>query len=307
MAVLDKNLERSPIRHMLSFDVEEYFHAEAFAKVIGPGSRAAWPSRIEGQMEGLLALLDEAGIRSTFFVLGELAHRHGRLVRQLVELGHEVACHGDGHEMIARLGPEGFRADTASAKARLEDLIGAPVIGYRAATFGVVRRTAWAIDVLAALGFTYDSSIQPVHHDRYGIPEAPPGAHWAVGPSGGRILEIPPMTRRLAGRNIPLGGGGYFRLLPAVIFDRALRAWAKRHEPAMLYLHPWEFDADQPVVPVSALKNFRHRVNLRHTAGKLRILLRAHRFAKACDVSGELASRDLPTFDYGQTVSAETG
>lgn len=283
---------------MLSFDVEEYFHAEAFRSVIGPERRSNWPSRIEGQMEGLLALLAQAGTRSTFFVLGELATRHGRLVKQLSAAGHEIACHGDSHEMIARLGPAGFRQDTAAAKARLEDLVGAPVLGYRAATFGLVRATAWAIDVLAELGFSYDSSIQPVYHDRYGVPDAPPHAHWAIGPSGGRILELPPMTRRLAGRNIPLGGGGYFRLLPAVIFDRTLRAFARRGESAMLYLHPWEFDADQPVVPIGRLQNFRHRVNLRRTAGKLRTLLAAHRFGRACDVARELLRQDLPPFEY---------
>ena len=286
------------IRHILSFDVEEYFHAEAFRHVIGPAGWSAWPSRIEGQMEALLALLEEAGVRATFFVLGELASRHGGLVSQLAAGGHEIACHGDSHEMIARLGPAGFRRDTAASKSRLEDLIGQGVLGYRAATFGLVRSTAWAIDVLAELGFSYDSSIQPVYHDRYGVPNAPPQAHWAVGPAGGRVLELPPMTRRLAGRNIPLGGGGYFRLLPAVIFDRALRTLARRGEAAMLYLHPWEFDAGQPVVPVGRLRNFRHRVNLRRTAGKLRTLLAGHRFTTARAVATGLVRQELASFEY---------
>ena len=286
------------IRHMLSFDVEEYFHAEAFRGVIGPERWSNWPSRIQGQMDELLALLAEASIRCTFFVLGRLAQTHAAIVRQMARAGHEIACHGDSHEMIARLGPEGFARDAERSKTRLEELVGGPVVGYRAATFGLVRRTAWAIDALAELGFRYDSSIQPVRHDRYGIPDAPAAAHWAVGPSGGRILEIPPMTGRLAGRNIPLGGGGYFRLLPAVVFDRALRAWARRSEPAMLYLHPWEFDAGQPHVPIGPLQTFRHRVNLRRTAGKLRTLLRAHAFGRACDIAAVLADRDLPTFEY---------
>jgi polysaccharide deacetylase family protein (PEP-CTERM system associated) len=289
---------RSGICHMLSFDVEEYFHAEAFRDVIGPTRWSAWPSRIEAQMDGLLSLLSEANIRATFFVLGALARHHGRLVQRIAAGGHEIACHGDSHEMIARLGVSGFRDDTAAAKARLEDLVGQRVLGYRAATFGLVRATAWAIDVLTELGFCYDSSIQPVYHDRYGVPDAPPHAHWAIGPGGSRILELPPMTRRLAGRNIPLGGGGYFRLLPAVFFDRALRALARRGQSAMLYLHPWEFDPDQPVVPAGRLRNFRHRVNLRRTPGKLRALLAAHQFGRTCDVAAELTAQNLPSFQY---------
>ncbi len=301
----EKDGRRQKIRHMLSFDVEEYFHAEAFSQVIGPARREQWPSRVEEQMERLLALLDEHSIRATFFVLGEVAAQHRRLVQDLVRLGHEVACHGDGHEMIERLGEKGFAADTLRAKALLEEISGRAVIGYRAATFGLVRETAWAIDILAELGFTYDSSVQPVRHDRYGIPDAPAEAHVAVGPSGGRILEIPPMTRRLIGRNIPLGGGGFFRLLPAVVFDRALRAWSNRGQSAMLYLHPWEFDAEQPVVKVDAISNFRHRVNLRHTAGKLKTLLAAHQFAPVCEVAAKFSRRDLPAYTYAPLAVTE--
>ena len=294
----------NPARHMLSFDVEEYFHCEAFREVIGSQRWGNWPSRIEGQMAELLALLGGADVRATFFVLGRVAKSHPQVVRRIVAAGHEVACHGHGHEMIDRLGRAGFRADTLAGKSRLEDLAGEAVLGYRAATFGLVRRTAWAIDILAALGLVYDSSVQPIHHDRYGVPAAPPHAHLAVGPGGGTILEIPPMTRRLAGRNIPLGGGGYFRLLPAIVFDRALRAWARRGQAAMLYLHPWEFDADQPVVPAGALSRFRHRVNLRRTAGKLSALLGAHCFCPVRDVLGELTSGVAERFTYAEPAAA---
>lgn len=287
-----------PLRHMLSFDVEEYFHAEAFRRVIGPGRWDQWPSRAEGQVDELLALLAEARTRATFFVLGRLARDKADLVRRIAAAGHEIASHGDSHEMIARLGPDGFAADARAGKNRLEDLTGQPVRGYRAATFGLIRRTAWAIDVLAELGFEYDSSVQPVRHDRYGVPDAPAQTHWAHGPGGAAMLEIPPMTRRLAGRNVPLGGGGYFRLLPVVLFDRGLRAWARAGRSAMLYLHPWEFDADQPVVPIGRLGNFRHRVNLHRTADKLRTLLNAHRFAPVADLLADLRRSATEHFEY---------
>jgi len=290
--------DRGGVRHMLSFDVEEYFHCEAFRGAIGPERWGQWPSRIDRQMDALLTTLAEAGCRATFFVLGRVASTHPHIVRRLQAAGHEIACHGDGHEMIARLGPARFRQDTRDGQARLADLTGGAVTGYRAATFGLVRRTAWAIDILAELGFRYDSSVQPVRHDRYGVPAAPARAHRAVGPGGGEILEIPPMTVRLAGRNVPLGGGGYFRLLPAVLFDRALRRWARRGTPAMLYLHPWEFDAGQPVVPVGRVATFRHRVNLARTAGKLQSLLRAHRFAPVRDVLPNLHAAADESFAY---------
>ncbi|NLF29607.1 MAG: DUF3473 domain-containing protein [Planctomycetes bacterium] len=294
----------TPPRHMLTFDVEEYFHCEVFRQVIGPDRWDQWPSRIGGQIDALLALLEEYRVRATFFVLGRLADTDPDVVRRIAAAGHEIACHGQSHEMIARLGPEAFRADTRTAKDRLESLTGGPVLGYRAATFGLMRPTAWAIDILADLGFAYDSSVQPVRHDRYGVPDAPATAHWAAGPAGGVILEIPPMTRRLAGRNIPLGGGGYFRLLPAVLFDGALRWWARRGRAAMLYLHPWEFDADQPVVPVGALSQFRHRVNLARTAGKLRTLLAGHRFAPVRDLLDHLRDAAPVRFDYAAPISA---
>ncbi len=288
---------------MLSFDVEEYFHCEAFRSVIGPQRWDSWPSRIDRQMDQLLTLLADDGVHATFFVLGRVIRDRPALIGRLVSAGHEIACHGDSHEMIVRLGPDGFREDTRSSKLRLEDLSGKPVLGYRAATFGLGPHTAWAIDILAELGFEYDSSVQPVRHDRYGVPGAPSEAHLATGPGGRQVLEIPPMTRRLGGRNIPLGGGGYFRLLPAVLFDRGLRAWARRGASAMLYLHPWEFDPDQPVVPVGKLANFRHRVNLRRTAGKLRSLLRTHKFATVVDLLPDLRDAATQVFAYADAVA----
>lgn len=281
--------EPQVIRHMLSFDVEEYFQCEVFRDVIGPDRWSHWPSRIDGQMDRLLAQLGRSEVRATFFVLGSLARSHPRIVRNIAAAGHEIACHGDSHEMLGRLGPTQFAAETADAKALLEDIAGQAVIGYRAATFSVNHATAWAIDALAEMGFAYDSSVQPVRHDRYGVPDAPARPHWAIGPRGSRVLEIPPMTMSLAGRELPLGGGGFFRLLPRVLFDRELRRRGRQQHPAMLYLHPWEFDPAQPKVPVGRASNFRHRVNLARTAGKLNTLLARHDFAPVRELLAGLA------------------
>lgn len=290
----------APLCHMLSFDVEEYFHCEVFRGAIDPSERSNWPSRIDLQLDALLELLETQQVRATFFVLGELAADRRDVVRRLAAAGHEIACHGQSHEMIARLGPAGFREDTRVGRDKLQQITGEPVLGYRAATFGLTRRTAWAIDILAELGFAYDSSVQPVAHDRYGVPDAPRQAHIAVGPGGGEILEIPPMTGRLVGRNIPLGGGGYFRLLPTVIFDAELTRWRHRRRPAMLYLHPWELDVGQPTPKISVINRFRHRVNLARTAAKLDILIKKHTFAPVREVLGSLeasASRRLFHYD----------
>jgi len=289
---------------MLTFDVEEYFHCEAFREVIGPARWDQWPSRIEAQMDSLLALLADSNVRATFFVLGHVADTRPEIVSAIAAAGHEVACHGQSHEMLSRLEPDGFRTETRLAKSRLEDLTGREVLGHRAATFGLVRSTAWAIDILAELGFVYDSSVQPVRHDRYGVPDAPATVHYATGPAGGAILEIPPMTRRVIGRTFPLGGGGYFRLLPTVLFDRALRWWARKGRSAMLYLHPWEFDAAQPVVPAGALSRFRHRVNLHRTTDKLNTLLAAHRFVPVRDLLDALRAKAGKSFAYAGPLSA---
>ena len=288
------------IQHMLTFDVEEYFHCEAFRQVVGPERWHLWPSRIDAQMDSLLAMLERFSVRATFFVLGRVAEHRPEIVRQIASAGHEIACHGDSHEMIQRLGPKGFAEDSRAGKERLEAILGQPVLGYRAATFGLMRKTAWAIDALGELGFQYDSSVQPVRHDRYGVPDAPPQAHLAAGPDGGSILEIPPMTRVLAGRNFPLGGGGYFRLLPVMLFDRGLRAWSSEGRSAMLYLHPWEFDAGQPVIPTGRLSRFRHRVNLGRTGKKLTHLMSRHSFVPVRELLPQLLAQanQAPAFSY---------
>lgn len=271
----------------LSFDVEEYFHAEVFAGVVRP---EAWPSlesRVVATTERILDLLAGRGIAATFFVLGWVAERHPGLVRRIETQGHEVACHGYGHQMITRLNRREFTADVRRAKATLEDTTGREVIGYRAPTFSVVRDTLWSLEVLAELGFRYDSSIFPIAHDRYGIADAPRFPHRRPAGAGAAIAEFP-LSTVVGGRwRLPVAGGGYFRLWPYALTAWAIRRLNRRErQPAMVYLHPWEIDGGQPRLPVGRAAQFRHSVNTHRTLAKLSRLLQDFRFAPARDVLG---------------------
>ncbi len=284
---------------VLSFDVEEHWHIEAAADLaVAPDLRAHHAERVEPATRWLLDLLAGLDIRATFFVLGELARDRPQLVRALHAAGHEVASHGWDHRRVHHFDPASFREEVRRSKDTLEQLTGAPVVGYRAPTFSVMRRTAWALDVLAELGLAYDSSIYPVHHDRYGVPEAP---RWPFRARGGRhaILELPPATGRLLGVNVPLGGGGYFRLLPLGLMEWALRQTAQEGRPpvAVLYFHPWEFDPKQRRLPLPWLRRWRTYAGIGRAQGRLRTLLARHRFSRAADVARGLTDAALPTFD----------
>lgn len=269
----------------LTFDIEEYFHAEAFAGVV---RREDWPlleSRVVRTTERLLAVLAESGTIGTFFVLGWVAERTPELVRAIMAQGHEIACHGYGHRMITRLSRSEFADDICRAKDILEEAAGVDVIGYRAPTFSVVRETLWSLEVLAKAGFQYDSSIFPIVHDRYGIPDAERFPHKIALGSGREIAEFPLSTVRGPVGRFPVAGGGYFRLLPYGVTSWALRRLNQREErPGIVYLHPWEIDRDQPRLPVSRRVQFRHAVNTRSTESKLRRLLRDFQFAPVRDV-----------------------
>jgi polysaccharide deacetylase family protein (PEP-CTERM system associated) len=250
-------------------------------------------------VERILELLDSSSCTATFFVLGWLARREGGLVRRIAEAGHEIASHGMSHRMLQRLDRRGFAAELADSRALLEDLAGTAVEGFRAPTFSLTHRTAWALDVLAEGAWRYDSSIFPVRHDRYGVPEAPRRAHLAVGPAGGRVLEMPPLTGRMFGANLPVGGGGYLRLLPVGWVAAALRSFRRAGGLAVIYLHPWELDPDQPELPLSPLSRWRHRVNLSRTAGKLRRLLEGFRLTSFRDVLPQVEAATVETYSYG--------
>jgi polysaccharide deacetylase family protein (PEP-CTERM system associated) len=284
--------------HMLSFDVEEYFQVEAAARAV---SRDRWdelPPRLPAAVDRVLELLASHRVVATFFVLGWVAEHQPPLVRRIADAGHEIASHGTDHRMIGRLTPEEFRRTLIDSRRLLEDITGRPVLGYRAPTFSLTRASAWAIDLLAEAGYAYDSSVFPVRHDRYGVPDAPRFAHRAVGPGGGSLLEIPPVTLRLAGMNWPVGGGGYLRLLPVRLVGAALNKAARGGHQGMIYLHPWEFDPGQPVLPMGRLGTWRHRVNLHRTADKLAWLLHRHRFTSVRDSGLLPAVPDLESFAY---------
>jgi polysaccharide deacetylase family protein (PEP-CTERM system associated) len=252
--------------HLLSFDVEEYFHAEA-AQLAGV-DRESWPQmprRLAPAVGRILDLLDRAGVRATFFILGWVARHEADVVRRIAQAGHEIASHGMSHHMLGRLSLAELARELNDSRAILEDLSGREVLGYRAPTFSITRQTGWALDVLAECGYRYDSSIFPIRHDRYGVPGAPVGPHWARGPGGARILEIPPLTRRMLGMTFPAAGGGYLRLFPVRLIGSALKRAARRSRPGMVYLHPWELDPDHPDMGMRGLGRFRHRVNLSRT------------------------------------------
>lgn len=291
------NVQGAPRREILNaftVDVEDYFQVAALASAI---DRASWPqreSRVERNTNVLLELLSEHAIRGTFFVLGWIAERHPTLIRRIAAGGHEIACHGFSHQLIYAQTPDEFREETARSKRILEDLAGVPVIGYRAASFSITRRSLWALDVLIDLGFSYDSSIFPIRHDLYGIAGADPRPAPLSAPSGRSLVEFPMSAASYLGVQVPVSGGGYFRLLPYSVTRAGLRQINRRFgRPFTFYLHPWEIDPDQPRVRVGWLSRFRHYTNLHRCESRLRRLLREFRFTSMREVleSGGL----LPT------------
>lgn len=272
------------LTNALTVDVEDYFHVSAFADTI---DRDTWPvreSRVEANVCKLLALFDEAGARGTFFVLGWVAERYPGLVREIARRGHEIACHGLSHRLVYEQSPQEFHAETLRAKALLEDVTGTAVLGYRAASYSIVRRSLWALDILVELGFTYDSSIFPVRHDRYGMPEAERMPHRLATPAGNAIVEWPLSTAQVFGMKLPVAGGGYFRLLPYWLTRRGLRSINHREaRPFIFYLHPWEIDPAQPRVAAGLLSRFRHYTNLDKCEARLRRLLQEFRFGTVKD------------------------
>jgi polysaccharide deacetylase family protein (PEP-CTERM system associated) len=264
---------RSPI-NAFTVDVEDYFHVAALSSAI---TRESWPtheSRVERNTERLLALLAERRVRGTFFVLGWVAERTPGLVRRIAASGHEIACHGFSHQLIYQQAREEFREETLRSKRLLEDLIGEAVLGYRAASFSVTRDSLWALDTLIDAGFLYDSSIFPIRHDRYGLPGAAPEPNRLSAPSGRTLVEFPMSAARFLGVQVPVSGGGYFRLLPFWVTRAGLKQINERRGlPFTFYLHPWELDPGQPRFKVSALSRFRHYTNLARCEGRLRRLL----------------------------------
>jgi polysaccharide deacetylase family protein (PEP-CTERM system associated) len=262
-----------PITNGLSVDVEDWFHVGAFEKVI---ARETWNTlcdRVERNCDQILQMFSDAGAKGTFFTLGWVAERHGRLMRRIVAEGHEIASHGWDHERVFRLGPQDFARDLAKSRKAIEDAAGVAVTGYRAPSFSIDERTPWAFDILAEQGYAYSSSVAPVAHDHYGWADAPRFAFHPLPASD--LLEIPVTTAILRGRRIGAGGGGFFRVLPYAFSRWAIQQVNRQDgRPAVFYFHPWEIDPGQPRVPDAPLRSrLRHYTNLNAMAGKLRRLL----------------------------------
>jgi polysaccharide deacetylase family protein (PEP-CTERM system associated) len=268
----------SMVVNMLTIDVEEHFHASVFDRAIRRDQWDQLESRVCRNTDRLLSILDRAGVRATFFVLGWVAERYPALVRRIAACNHEIASHGYGHRLIYENTPEAFRADLRRAKRAIESAAGVRVFGYRAPSYSVTARSLWALDILIEEGYQYDASIFPIHHDRYGIASSPRHAY-RIWRRHGSLWEIPGSTVRLGGLNIPVAGGGYFRLLPYGWTRRGIaRVNRQEGQPVVFYLHPWEIDPEQPRIPLPRLQHLRHYANLGRTEDRLERLLADFQF-----------------------------
>jgi polysaccharide deacetylase family protein (PEP-CTERM system associated) len=266
-------------------DVEDYFQVSALAPTVARSSWSERESRVERNTGVILDLLAERGVRGTFFVLGWIAERHPSLIKHIAAAGHEVASHGYSHQLIYRQTPAEFRDETLHSKRLLEDLIGAPVLGYRAASFSITSASLWALDTLLEAGFQYDSSVFPIRHDRYGVPGAAREPGRIAAPSGRTLVEFPMSAASFFGVRVPVSGGGYFRLFPYWVTSRGLKQINRKdRQPFTFYLHPWEVDPGQPRIKASWLSRFRHYTNLERCEPRLRRLLGEFSFAPMRDV-----------------------
>ena len=280
-----------------TFDIEPHDRIEAAAEhSCPPAIQADYARRMDTCTRWLLDTLTEFDAQATFFVVGQIAVSNPRLIRDIADAGHEVACHSWDHRRVHRFTPEAFRDDVRKAIDALEQAAGVPVVGFRAPTFSVTRETGWAIDVLAEEGVRYDSSVFPVRHDRYGVPDAPRFPYHIHGRRRG-LLEFPPATIGLGPVNLPAAGGGYFRLFPPAVM-RAAVAQAERHPSgaAVLYFHPWEFDPGQPRLPLSRAGMFRTYVGIPRARARLRHLLSRYGSRRLIDSVEVVESNELPTF-----------
>ena len=283
--------------NFLTIDVEDFFQVSAFETIVSKESWSTFPSRVEKNSEKILAILERHQVKATFFILGWTAGKHPELVKKIVQNGHEIGCHSYLHRLVYDLTPEDFYADTKKAKDTLEQITGITVKGYRAPSYSITRESLWAIPILNELGFTFDSSIFPVHHDRYGIPDAPrypfvwdvskktPEIHGPYNEATTQLpqhmlAEYPISTTTILGKNIPISGGGYFRLFPYWFTKMALRKINEKEKRQFIfYLHPWEFDPEQPRFNnASRFSRFRHYNNLEKTTPRFEKLLQDFSF-----------------------------
>jgi len=276
---------KSAPAHVLTVDVEDYFQVEAFADQV---SRADWerfPRRVDANTRRVLDLFDEHDAKGTFFIVGWVADKLPALVREIQARGHELACHSYWHRTIYSLSPEEFREDTRRAKLAIENAAGVAVTGYRAPSWSITKDCMWALQVLAEEGFTYDSSIYPIHHDLYGVPGARRFPYTFAWDNGMKLREYPPATLRFMGTNLPVAGGGYLRIFPTAYNELAFRVFEKEpSQRVVVYLHPWEIDPEQPRIAGKLKSRLRHYTQLKNMSRKVGRLLERHRFQRFCDV-----------------------
>ena len=274
------------MKNALTIDLEEYFQIHVLAQLIKPATWGSIPSSVSENTGRILDLLNRKGISATFFCLGWIAEHHKDLIRQIHESGHEIACHGYAHRAIYRQSRQEFREDVTRAKGILEDIIGDKILGYRAPTYSITGKTLWALDILEELGFRYDSSIFPIYHDNYGIPDAPRFPHRIQGSS---LVEFPLTTFRLGTLNLPISGGGYFRLIPYSLIRLGLRSMKSSGMPFIFYLHPWEINPETPIVSGMGLfSRFRTYTGIQSAYRRFSQLLDDFAFAPARVVLKEM-------------------
>lgn len=267
------------MKNAVSIDVEDYFQVAALANWAPVSQWESFESRVENNTFRTLELFAKHNIKATYFVLGWIAERHPNIVKKIVAEGHELASHGYSHQLIYKQTPDVFKQETIRSKHLLEDISGVKVNGYRAASYSVTKQSLWALDIISEAGFTYDSSIFPVKHDRYGIPDAIEIPHKLTTPNGRSIIEFPITALKIGNYKLPIAGGGYFRLFPYWFSEWGLaRVNRVQQQPFVFYLHPWELDPEQPRFPATGLSKFRHYNNLEVCEKRLEKLLRAFEF-----------------------------
>jgi polysaccharide deacetylase family protein (PEP-CTERM system associated) len=265
------------MKNALSIDLEEYFQIHVLSELIEPNTWKDIPSSVADNTKKLLILLEEQGVHATFFCLGWIAEHHKDLIREIHRKGHEVACHGYSHQVIYRQNTDEFKKDVYRAKAILEDITGVSVVGYRAPTYSITEKTLWALEILEDLGFRYDSSIFPIYHDNYGIPDAP---RFPYRIRGSRLIEFPISTIKLGSLNLPISGGGYFRLLPYQFIRIGLKSMKASNKPFIFYIHPWEINPDTPRVKgMNAVSRFRTYTGITGALNKFSCLIKDFPFA----------------------------
>ena len=297
------------MKNAITIDLEDYYQVSAFANDVLPGNWESYASRIENNTAKLLDIFDATGRKATFFTLGWVAKRYPKLVREIATRGHEIACHSNEHRLVYAMEPREFREDTSKAMQLLEEASGTAVRGYRAPSFSIRRTSLWAFEILAELGFRYDSSIFPIRHANYGMPRSP-RFPFTIQTANGPIVEFPMPTLEMAGARAPLGGGAYLRLLPYWYTRWGIRFInTKENRAACVYLHPWELDSEQPRMSGSLTARLRHYVGLRGTESKFRRLLHDFEFQPLGSLIRELesGSSQPPQEQFPKVLTADLG